>query len=202
MDKGACLKALGARKIAFAPVPHARGVAAPVRLAGALAGVAIRSEAPAIERGASPAEVFDCRLVLALHEWARDLAAAGVDEVRIASAWRPPSASWAKGAPAHRHPGGLAVDVKAFGMKLAKGETKKRWLSVERDFHGRIGAPVCRAEAGRAALAGASRELRAIVCNAHDRRFFTSILTPNYDRAHRDHLHLELRRGVSWSLFL
>src|SRR5262245_61584944 len=55
MDRAACLKELGARKIAHVPVASARGVLAPVRLDGPIGGVRIRTEAPAIERAASPA---------------------------------------------------------------------------------------------------------------------------------------------------
>jgi hypothetical protein len=87
---------------------------------------------------------------------------------------------------------------------------------VERDFDGRRGAPVCgdgapaarRARAmspatrGEAAARGeaAGRELRSIVCEAADQHIFTSMLTPNYDRAHENHLHLEVTPGVQWHL--
>lgn len=201
LGKAACLKELAKRKIGFAPVPRARGVLAPVRLTGPIGGVLFRTNAPEGMRGASPAEVLDCRLVLALADWAHALAARGVDEVRYTSAWRPPPRSWPAKKLATRHPGALAIDVKRLGKKRAPGETAKRWLTIETDFHGKIGAPVCGPRA-RAPRAPAAKELRAIVCEAADRKLFTSILTPGYDRAHRDHLHLEIRPAVTWSLLL
>jgi len=45
-----------------------------------------------------------------------------------------------------------------------------------------------------------ARELRSIVCEAADQHLFTSILTPGYDRAHKNHFHLEVTPGVRWSL--
>ncbi|AKT35898.1 extensin family protein [Chondromyces crocatus] len=74
----------------------------------------------------------------------------------------------------------------------------RAWLDVEHDFGGVIGAPVC--GAGQNALTPAGKTLRAIVCEAASRHLFTSILTPNYDRAHKNHLHLEVTPGVQWEL--
>lgn len=202
LGRAACLKELRARKIGFVPVEKARGVLAPVRLTGAVAGVLYRTEAPDHERASSPAEVLDCRLVLALSDWSKVLVARGVDEVRIASAWRPPARSWPANRPATRHPGALAIDVKRLGKKLAAGEKVKRWIVVDGDFQGKIGSPVCGPQAVPAPRTPVAKELRAIVCEAGNRRLFTSILTPSYDRAHRDHLHLEITPAVTWSLLL
>lgn len=202
LSKSACTRELGARKIAFTSVEKAPSVLAPVRLGGSVGGVLFRTAAPASERATSPSEVYDCRLVLALHDWSKVLVAHGIDEVRVSSAWRPPSRSWPAGKLALRHPGALAVDVKSFGKKLAAGETVKRWLSVESDFHGRIGAAPCGARARGEKVGAATRELRAIVCEAADLRLFTSILTPDYDRAHHDHLHVEVRPKAQWFLLL
>ena len=210
LGRVACLKELKARKVGFTRVEKAPGVLAPVRLTGPVGGVLFRSDASDSQRASSSAEVFDCRLVLALSDWSRVLVARGVDEVRFASAWRPPPRSWPAERPATRHPGALAIDVKRLGKKLDPGEKVKRWLVVEKDFHGKIGAPVCgaRAASRSAARASAARsrpgtdELRALVCETGDRKLFTSILTPSYDRAHRDHLHLEITPVVTWSLLL
>ncbi len=201
LGKAACFKELSARKIAFRHAGPARGVKAPVRLAGDVGGVTFRTEAPALERAVSPAEVYDCRLVLALHDWSRVLAAHGFDEVRTIAAWRPARAAPA-GKLATRHPGGLAVDVKRLGKKPSPGQAEKRWVRVATDFHGRIGGPVCGPSAPVARLPQAARELRAVVCEAKRLGIFTSILTPAYDRAHRDHLHVEIRPGAGWSLLL
>jgi hypothetical protein len=38
------------------------------------------------------------------------------------------------------------------------------------------------------------------VCAAADAHLFTTILTPNYDRAHYNHFHLEVTPEVKWHL--
>ena len=106
------------------------------------------------------------------------------------SVWRPP-ANWPEGKFGKRHPGGLAIDVRE--LKRDSGPP----LVVERDWKGRIGAAVCGERAPEAA-SEAARELRAIICSAADARIFHSMLTPNYDRPHYNHFHLELTPGVSW----
>jgi hypothetical protein len=71
-------------------------------------------------------------------------------------------------------------------------------LTVVGDFRGRRGAPVCGPRAAPARPEGA-RVLFDIVCRAAERRLFHVLLTPNHDRAHHDHFHLEVRSdGVSW----
>lgn len=179
------------------------GVLAPVRLPGDVGGVLYRTAAPAKERATGPHDVFDCRLVLALSDWSKILVAHHIDEVRMFSAWRPPPPKWPDGKLGTRHPGALAIDAYRFGKKLAEGKPAKdrEWLDVTRDFSGRIGAPSC----GPGAVpprskSKAAKEIRAIMCAAADAHLFTTILTPNYDRAHFNHFHLEVTPGVKWYL--
>ncbi|MEZ4312316.1 MAG: extensin family protein [Polyangiaceae bacterium] len=201
MTKSACEKELKSRKIAFASAGVVKGVMAPVRLKGALAGVTFSTGLPEKERATSTAEIYDCRLVLSLHDWAKLLAKHGIDEVRTINAYRPEPSAGAEGKAAVRHPAGLAVDVKALGKKPSKEGGARTWLTVETDFRARIGDKVCD-EKARSRLPAAARELRAIVCETDVAATFTSILTPGYDRAHRDHLHLEIRPGAQWSMLL
>jgi hypothetical protein len=129
-----------------------------------------------------------------------------VEEVRHFGLYRPerpPGAKRKKGArpaPApsagqatSRHPAGLAIDVAAFRKRDGT------WLRVADQFYGRIGARTCGAGAPRPAYSDA-RELRSIVCEAADAKVFTYVLTPNYNAAHRDHFHLEVKGGVPWVL--
>ncbi len=188
-----CLAELERRKIPFTVVEEARGVLVPVRLTGPIGTVLFRTDFPAERRQSVPWEIFDCRLVLALDDFAKLLRVHDIEEVRIFSAYRPPSKKWPKGKVARRHPGGLAVDIRL----LRKRGGKK--LVVTDHFNGRIGAETC----GPGAVAPdpatqEARELRSIVCEAADARLFHSILTPNYDRPHFNHFHLEVTAGVRW----
>ena len=68
-------------------------------------------------------------------------------------------------------------------------------LVVERDFHGRIGAPTCGPGAGPHPATPEALELRQIVCDAADARLFNVALTPDFNWPHRNHFHLEVTAG-------
>lgn len=169
-----------------------RGISAPMRFTGPVNGIVFRTDIPAAERSSSPFELFDCRLALALDDFSKVLRAAGITEVVLSSAYRPPP----KSASEHdeqgkRHAGGLAVDV----HRMAREDGT--WFKVDRDFHGRIGAKVCGKSAPHPAMPEAVL-LRRLVCDASEQHLFQSILTPNYDRPHHNHFHFELTPGVKW----
>lgn len=201
MSASACTAELTRRGVTFTPVEKAPGVLAPVRLPKDVGGVVYRTEAAPHLRGSNPFDVFDCRLALALHDFSRVLRAHDIDEVLMFSAWRPPSKQWPSGKLGTRHPGALAIDAFRFGKRMAAGQTTRVWLDVEKGFHGAIGAPPCGLGAAPPALATPeAKELRSLACEASDQHIFTSILTPNYNRAHRNHFHLEVTPEVKWSL--
>lgn len=193
LDGGTCLSELSRRGVAFTRVEEAPGVRTPVRLAGPVRGVLYRTDLPTEQRRSVPWEVYDCRIVLALDDFSRILRAHDVVEVRIFSAWRPPPRSWPKGRIGIRHPGGMAVDLREF--RKVDGDV----LNVQDHYNGRIGAPSCGPNApAPAPRTTRARELRSITCEAADARIFNSILTPNHDRPHFNHLHVEVRADVSW----
>jgi hypothetical protein len=202
LQRDACLRELRSRGIAFTEVPEARGVLAPIRLRGPLGGVTYRTEAPAAEREKSPFEVFDCRLALALDDFGAILRAHDVEEALIFSAWRPPPKSWPATKLATRHPGALAVDIRVFVKKAAPG-SERPTLVVERDWLPAHEAPSCGDKAPPILPDTAeAREIRDIFCQASDRRIFSSMLGPNYDKPHKNHFHLEVTPGVKWRLSL
>jgi hypothetical protein len=100
--------------------------------------------------------------------------------------------TWA--APGTRHPAGLAIDVASFHKRDG------RWITVAHDFHGRIGAKTCGEGVPEPENLDA-RELHAMVCEALGRGAFTYVLTPNYNAAHADHFHMEIKPGVRWFLY-
>jgi hypothetical protein len=191
LDRVTCENELERRGIPFARVDEARGVLAPVRLRGALHGVTFRTGLSADKRATSPWEIVDCRLALALDDFAVQLATHDITEVIHFSVYRPPVATWPEGKIASRHPGALAIDAGTF---VKRDGTK---LEVERDFHGRIGATTCSGSGPHPATAEAL-ELRRIVCEATGARLFNVALTPDYNWPHRNHFHLEVTAGMAW----
>lgn len=193
MSPTACLAALEDRHISFSREEPKRGVEIPVRLTGRVAGVLYRTDFPDRERGSVPWEVFDCRLVLSLDDFGDILREHSVTEVRMFSAWRPPSKNWPMNQWGRRHQGALAIDVRE--LRKDTGET----LNILDQFHGRVGATLCTPEAPAPNPdSPEARELHAIVCAAAAAHIFNSILTPNYNLPHKNHFHLELTPEVDW----
>ncbi|HEX7453205.1 MAG TPA: hypothetical protein VF294_13005 [Polyangiaceae bacterium] len=193
MSATTCLAALNERHIPFSREEPKRGVEIPVRLTGRVAGVLYRTDFPDGERGSVPWEVFDCRLVLSLDDFSEILRAHSVAEVRIFSAWRPPSKRWPMTEWARRHEGALAVDVRE--LRKDTGEA----LNVLDQFHGALGAAQCTPDAPLPSPdTPEARELHEIVCAAAEAHIFNSILTPNYNPPHKNHFHLEVTPDVDW----
>lgn len=164
----------------------ARDVVQPVRVSGPLGGVRFLMGGAKEPGGSSPHEILDCRLALVLADFGAILAARGVVEVRHMSLYRP-GARIAKSGHPSRHGQGLAIDI---GQIVFAGG--KRW-SVLDDWHGAIGDSVC--EGAPRTANEASVGLRALVCDTASKGLFHLFLTPNHDRAHANHLHLDLEPG-------
>lgn len=208
LDRGTCESELSRRHIAFTPVAEARGVLAPVRLAGPLHGVTYHSALPARQRATSPYEILDCRLVLALDDFSKILEKHDIVEVIHFSVYRPPSLH--RDALAHhsstgselslrsslrtQHAGALAIDAGWF--KRRDGTV----LQVQRDFHGRIGTKTCGPGTGPSPATPEALELRRIACEAADAHLFNVELTPDYNWPHRNHFHLEVTPQARWFL--
>ena len=144
---------------------------------------------PAAERATSPWEIVDCRLALALDDFAR---AARRARHRRGHPLLDLSARHARGAGTSRHAHG------ARHRRRLLREAGRHHLEVERDFHGRIGAPTCGAGAGPSPATAEALELRSIVCDAAGARLFNVVLTPDYNWPHRNHFHLEVRADTKW----
>lgn len=171
----------------------AKGVLVPVRLTGPLHGVTYRTDLKDEERATTPWEIADCRLVLALDDFAAIIEQHDVVEVRHYSMHRAAPKSWPEDKIGKQHIGGLALDAARFIKKDGS------YLDVLEHFKGRIGAKTCGPKARKVKTAEAI-ELREIVCSAVDAQLFNVILTPDHNRAHRNHFHLEVTPGVSWML--
>lgn len=188
-----CEAELKQRGIGFVREP-ARGVLAPVRLTGPLQSVLFRTDLADAARATSPWELADCRLVLSLDDLAGILKQHDVVEVRHYSIYRPPPKKWPDDRLGTRHNGGLALDAARF---IGKDGSV---LDVDKHFHGAIGTKTCGAGAGPWPATAEAVKLRAILCAAVDAHLFNVVLTPNYNRPHKNHFHLELTEGVTWFL--
>jgi hypothetical protein len=188
LDRRSCESELERRHIAFERVAEARGVVAPLRLTGPLSGVTFRSVLSPEKSRVSPFDIYDCRLVLSLDDFARTiLVKHDIVEVTHLSVYRPPTTR-AELKDGKRHHGALAIDAAVFRTKAG------RRLTVERDFSPRrIGAKPCPAPAN-------ASELRQIACEANQARLFNVLLTPDFNWAHRNHFHMEVTSGVRWTL--
>lgn len=191
LSKEACEAEATARGIPFTSEPT-RGVMAGVRLTGPIKGVTFKTRLSEDQRRDTPWEIADCRLVLALDDFADVLAAHDIVEVRHYSMHREAPKSWPPGKIGSQHHGGMAIDAAIF---VTRDGTK---LDVLKDWHGRIGAATCGPKARPRTPTDHALALRAILCETAAKRIFNVILTPNHNRAHRNHFHLDVTAGAKW----
>jgi hypothetical protein len=149
--------------------PLTTPVPAPVAITGAVGGVAF------VSLYADRMVEVSCELAARLPALARILRKHGVRAVGVSSSYRDqPRVSF--------HTFGLALDLAAF-------RTKRRTLMVAKHFEVTPDEHTCDAqpatEEGKALL--------SLVCELVESHLFSSVLTPNYNEGHRDHLHLDLR---------
>lgn len=189
-DKTQCLAELKKRGVSFTGA-SATGVDAAVRLTGPLRGIDFRGPEGKAKQATSPWEIADCRLVLALDDFAKILAKHDVVEALHMSMYRPPPKN-AKDF--KRHDAALAIDL---GTMVKKDGTK---LVVLNDWHGYIGQKTCTPGVGPSVQTKEALEIRAILCEAAAAQLFNVVLTPNYNKPHANHFHLEVTRGVKWFL--
>jgi hypothetical protein len=118
---------------------------------------------------------LSCELALRLVPLARILRAHGVRAVGVNSSYRErPKVSF--------HSFGMALDLMAF-------RTREHTLSVADHFELDADHHTCEGQPGRSE----GKALLALICAIADSHLFSSILTPNYNEGHRDHVHLDLR---------
>lgn len=186
LSPGACVSEVRRRKL---PVERdggpANGVAVPMRIKGSMHGVHFVTPSRKSVYGK-----LDCRLALALDELSKVLASHDVVRVRVDNFYRP-NARLAGTRTRSQHRYGLAVDLVSF--ELAGGLL----LSVETDWRGALGTPPCGPESQLSEATESAKTLRNIVCDVAKNGIFHHILTPNFNTAHRNHLHLDVKRGVA-----
>jgi hypothetical protein len=186
MSGDACEAELRRRGIPHASAAPAHGVDQPIRLTGPLRGVEIHEPGPRAAWRQSVNEILDCRLALALDDFAALLAERDFVEVIHVSFYRKNARIAGRGTPS-QHASGRAIDVSILGKRDGTR------YDILRDWHGAIGDKVCGPDAAppRQETPGA-RELRSLACEAAARGIFHLILTPNFNQAHSNHLHIDI----------
>jgi hypothetical protein len=157
----------------------------PTRLRGPIEGITL-----ATGNKSDAHEILDCRLALAISAWAPRLRASGVKRIEHYSMYRPGARVGGRGKPSgHAH--GLALDAARF--ELEDGSVIDVLTDWEERDRGDAPCPT------RGHEARPSRVLRSIVCDAIDQALFQVVLTPHHDKAHENHVHLEVRPDVDWT---
>jgi len=195
LDRATCEAELGKRSVPFVRATETAGILAPVWIRGPMRGVSIHAFGTSVEKSKTSLEIFDCRLVIALDDFATQLAAHGIVDVTFFSAYRPKSAGGCT--PKYtgkQHCAALAVDVASFKKK--DGTV----LDVDKDFHGKSGLATCAGTAKPNPATPAGTELWSIICDAAKRATFHVMLTPNFNQQHKNHFHLELTPDAAWML--
>jgi hypothetical protein len=181
-----CRNILRKGSVRFDPVPKgAGGVQNPVELKSSVMGVRFEPANRMAKNG-----IVDCRLAAAFLAWAPILRDAGVVKVEHYSTYRSGARVQGSGkVSGHAH--ALAIDAARFYLKDG------RVLQVEPDWdereRGGAPCPVRRDESE------SGRILRQLVCRAVERDLFQVVITPHHDRAHQNHVHLELVPKADWS---
>lgn len=175
-----CRAILRKNGVRFKTLKARRGVKYPLWIQSKLGGVRYRQS-----HRHRRLPVMDCRLAVALLSWSRILRRQGIYEVVYSRTWSPGATVRRTGRPSG-HRWALAIDVTRFkSRRYGTIHVKYDWLDR------RKGISPCRHARRREATN--QKILRTVVCQSANRRLFAVILTPHYNRAHHNHLHIELR---------
>jgi hypothetical protein len=178
--EAACHQGLSDGGVTFQTVAksEAPGVAWPIKLTSAVDGVLIHGG-----NKDAPTNYLDCRLALALLAWAPRLREQGVIGLEHYSAYRRDAVVAGTANPSG-HAIGSAIDIGRFEMRDGSK------LSVLEDWTNRArGADPCQAWPTDDE---AARIMRKLVCDAYHDELFQTVITPHYNDAHQNHVHLEI----------
>ena len=170
---GDCTAELDARHVSWKKASRP-GIADAVEITGPLGGVTFTSWGEPL--------VIDCSLAVSLDEAGHYLRALGLDKAAFSSAYSRRKVRftdhWSK------HSFGLAIDVHTFtGPELGT-------LRIDRDFEQGLGDDV---DCVGTPLTQAGAVLEILKCQLVRSGLFQLVLSPDYDDAHHDHFHLQVK---------
>jgi len=183
LTKESCHALLKDHGVKFTELEDIRDVGMPVMLKSDVGGIRYSHT----DRS-KDFSIMDCRLAAALVGWAPVLKRHRVVEVVHMRAYSP-GARVGGGSKISGHTYALALDAAQFLLKDSMG------LVVNDDWSDRRNS-VEPCQASEEGDSHAQAELRNIACETGDSGVFSMILTPHYNRAHYDHLHLEVTDEV------
>jgi hypothetical protein len=171
-DAASCKAELDARRVAWKPAARP-GIANAVEITGPLGGVTYTTYNQPL--------VIDCSLAVSLDEAGKYISSLGLDKAMFSSAY---SRRTVRGTNRpSKHSFGLAIDVHSYS---SSSDT----LRIDRDYEQGLGDDVdC---VGKPLTQGGAT-LKILQCQLVRSGLFYLVLSPDYDDAHHDHLHLEVK---------
>jgi hypothetical protein len=181
-----CYELLKKYKVDFKAAPEKKvsGIRMPIQLTGTLNGLRVSTSNKRTEN-----TILDCRLAVALLKWTEVLSAYGFTGVDYISIYRR-NAHVGGSSKVSGHAHGLAIDIRGFTL----GENREivvldDWIEKDR------GDDPCSKEYDEPVSA---QLMRRAVCEAGAQKLFQVVLTPHYNDAHANHVHLEVVPDVDW----
>ena len=187
MTEAQCFEFLDKHNIEYKRLTKTGAVKYPVRILSPIEGINYRHIA-----GSKKYSVMDCRLVVALAGIAPVLKEFGITDISHMRAHSHGARVGGKGRTSGHHYA-LALDIAR--LTTDDGETmeiKKDWSDQRKDVD-----PCLEGDDD----SDEQTTLRNITCKIAEQDIFHWILTPHYNKAHHDHLHIEIREHVSDMLF-
>jgi hypothetical protein len=172
---GDCYAELDARGVPYKRAKRP-GIALGVEITGAIDGVQIATP------NTSDPLVIDCSLAVSLHEITRYLRALGIDHATVSSAYSRRNVRGTNRPSKHSY--GLAMDVAGFAGKDAGT------VRVDRDYEQGLGDAI---DCIGAPQTQGGALLKIVQCQLVRSGLFHLVLSPDYDDAHHDHFHLEVK---------
>jgi len=167
-----CTSELDARKVSY---KHASkpGIARAVEITGPLGGVSYSSWGQPL--------VIDCSLAVSLDEAGRYMRGLGFDKAMFSSAYSRRNVRGTNRPSKHSY--GLAIDIHSF----SNGSDT---LRIDRDYEQGLGDEV---DCVGTPLTEGGATLKILQCQLVRSGLFYLVLSPDYDDAHHDHFHLEVK---------
>jgi hypothetical protein len=177
-----CHQELERRGVSFTPGPSQRGVRMPVTVDLPLGGISYYGYGDSAPQRSL---FMDCRLAVALHRTAFTLKRAGIKAVEHLGIYSYRCIAGTDPCVLSQHARARAIDFHEFRSARGKAyNVEDDWLVDRRR------RPTCSSKDRKRK----NGFLHDLVCTWDAREIFNVILTPNYNAAHRNHIHVDLTR--------